>query len=259
MTKCKIVRGLAAELARWLQHQPAVGEESLTDWLLFQFDTKVPDTAYRKFNRWEEGVLTGADWEWWLLTRSVAWGLRVQAKKLSQSSDNYPSIAYSNRRGLQIDLLRSNAASRDLKAMYCFYYPTPPQSGPVLCQGGRSRGSRGAFLASATSVYERFIRVRHSKLDADAVLVETMPIECFFCCPMMRDGPSGVADFVEMYFTGPRSEANTADYPDEPSGLFDEPPEYVRSLIEYREEIPDWWDEEMAPQGVSALMVTDLR
>mgnify|MGYP000976279623 CR=1 FL=1 len=93
---------------KWLQQQPFVKEESLTDWLLYNISQKTDKVYYKTFTHHEE-ALNGTDWEWWIITNEYskmqAYRFLVQAKKLKSKDDNYPLLSYGNRNGLQIDLL----------------------------------------------------------------------------------------------------------------------------------------------------------
>src|SRR5688572_28073418 len=91
---CTESRSIGQELGNWVRRQPAIGEESATDWLLYQMSERIPRVAYRKFTRHQEARSTGADWEWWLILHGGAVAMRVQAKKLVVNSDNYSGIAY---------------------------------------------------------------------------------------------------------------------------------------------------------------------
>jgi hypothetical protein len=102
---CNAIKALSAQVHHWMTRQPAVGEESLTDWLLFEVSERLPQVRYHKFNRFEEARASGADWDWWFVGNRVSMGWRVQAKKLKKDSDNYADIARANRFGLQIEKL----------------------------------------------------------------------------------------------------------------------------------------------------------
>jgi len=54
-------------LAQWRREQPNVGEESLTDYLLWQVSRHLECVKYVKFTRHQEARFTGADWEWWFV------------------------------------------------------------------------------------------------------------------------------------------------------------------------------------------------
>ena len=95
-----IFHELSKECYEWLNKQPNVKEESLTDWLLYQSEMRSNKVFYKSFTRNEESHI-GADWEWWILTEDryglSAYRLLVQAKKLKKKEDNYKAITYGNK------------------------------------------------------------------------------------------------------------------------------------------------------------------
>ncbi len=97
-------------IAGWIQRQPTVKEESITDWLLDYFHQRAPNVRYYEFNRIEEARYTGADWDWWFLLRKGCFKVRVQAKKLRYGKDHFPALARENQGGCQIDLLLDSIA-----------------------------------------------------------------------------------------------------------------------------------------------------
>lgn len=122
---------VSKECFDWLSRQKSVKEESLTDWLLYRVSQLTPCVQYLTFTRNEEASI-GADWEWWIITkdccekRKCAYRFLVQAKKLHPMKDNYPSLAYCNRNGLQIDLLYEAAKQRSAMPLYILYSANRP-------------------------------------------------------------------------------------------------------------------------------------
>ncbi|MCI8610662.1 MAG: hypothetical protein HFE66_01920 [Clostridiales bacterium] len=109
----------------WLNNQSFVKEESLTDWLLYNISNLSSKIYYKTFTRNEE-AFNGSDWEWWILSynsnyETTAYRLLVQAKKLRPNVDNYPLIHYSNKNGMQIDLLIEAAKTRHALPLYAYY------------------------------------------------------------------------------------------------------------------------------------------
>ena len=110
----------------WLESQPHVKEESITDWLLYYISTYSDKIIYRAFSRNEE-ALNGSDWEWWILTETYAFRFLIQAKKLKENADNYPNLSYNNRHGMQIDLLINSASKKGAIPFYAFYSCQKPE------------------------------------------------------------------------------------------------------------------------------------
>lgn len=218
---CREVTEVCAELTRWMAGQPSVGEESLTDWLLYDLSRRVPRVAYQKFTRWDEGTRTGADWEWWLWFDAFALGVRVQAKRLA-ASDNYAGIAYSNRTGMQIDLLRDDARQEGLLAAYCFYTSSTL---PSKCGKAPSPG-QGAYMADADDIFNAVIAPGRRRVTPSDVLAETTPLSCWFCCPLMAHADGGrTVPFFDRYH-----QRFAEAWPER--GFREVPPEYALRLLE---------------------------
>lgn len=132
ISACPVVAQLCAETGAWLRRQSSV-EESLTDWLLYQLTERTAWIKYRKFTRYDESTLTGADREWCLVGDRRCLMMRVQAKKILGHNDLYPHLAYANRRGLQIEHLIENARQRNMLPFYVLYHVAPA----VRCSASR--------------------------------------------------------------------------------------------------------------------------
>lgn len=172
----------------WIQQQPNVKEESITDWMLFELSERCHCLKYYAFTRHEE-TIKGADWEWWVLTTYSAYRFRVQAKKLKPTADNYSSICYSNKRGLQIELLIDTANQDAAFPLYIFYsaekqivdlvldhYSVPILNDMVFwCR----ECNTGAFLSPAELVYSEVLDKPRQKLEVSALLNISLKLSCF--------------------------------------------------------------------------------
>lgn len=165
----------------WIQNQPYVKEESITDRIIYDLNRDNPFVFCHEFRRNEEAV-NGADWEWWILfndcekVSSDSYGLgqydgvlalrcRIQAKKLARGKDdNYHLFQYANRNGLQIDLLRKQAAEEKAFAIYALYSDSVRTNEDItlafcneamnnICTNCRN----GIFLISADKIYMDYI------------------------------------------------------------------------------------------------------
>ena len=85
---CKEFIDKSKYVYNWMKKQPSVGEESITDWLLFALSESLTSLKYKTFSRHKEARETGADWEWWFVDDKKALCLRIQAKKLFASKSN---------------------------------------------------------------------------------------------------------------------------------------------------------------------------
>lgn len=266
---CDIVSRVSERVATWISSQPNVGEESLTDWLLFELSAQLPRLRYHKFTRHEEARTTGADWEWWILGDDGHIGLRVQAKRITERGDNYASLAYTNRHGLQIEKLRSNAHRHGLLALYALYASDVAGSTHRCMNGPQaSVGSDGVFLAAANSLYRDFIVGGKRPADSAAVLQGSKPLSCMFCCPLVhRQGAlrHGLYSYLEHYYGSTLSAEDGAFASTRggnlPFGMHSEPPSYVLRLLQFERGVPEWWENEHpnAAAESRALLVLDMR
>lgn len=268
MNDCKEVKEISGYIREWILKQPAVKEESLTDYLLFQMSEKVPRIRYKAFSRQEEARTTGADWEWWfVLSNNCAYKLRIQAKK--GFPDNYPHIAYSNRYGLQIEKLLKAAISTNSIPFYAFY---TSDKGTVMCPRGIN--DEGVYIAGANKVYNSFIQGGRQKISIQSVLSISNPLSCFFCCPLVERKDVRFSDFFEKYYNEESGEEIRQTLKIEyekfenklPTlGLHDSIPSYVSVLLRQenskRNNIDSWYENEFRNkiEDISALMVYDAR
>jgi hypothetical protein len=230
-----------------------VKEESLTDWLLYDVSSKVPSVLYRAFTRHEEARKTGADWEWWLLFKTQSLRLRVQAKKVSPTADNYPELARTNRYGLQIDKLRADAKKANAIALYALYSSQGLQS---QCGRGVSQAD-GVFLAGATRLSTDFIAGARQYIAAADLLSCSVPFPCIACCPYANDPSKTFSRFFETYFSSELEETKDRNAH---RGIHSQLPIYISSLLEHGEEkVPDWWEREFhdSLQEFNAVLIYD--
>jgi len=262
-------------VGNWIFRQPYVKEESLTDWLLFDMSENIEGVYYKSFPRHEEARRTGADWEWWLLFSDFCFAMRVQAKKLHSTYDNYPGIAYTNRYGLQIEKLLHDANRGNFMSFYAFY---TDQRADVMCPN--KRNDEGVFIAGGQKIYDTFIGVSRAQTMVADVLPHTLALSCFIGCPLVLWGePSMEPEFggtegadrfrrsIITYYKSELSpefnneETNILEYENIP-GIRNELPSYIESFIDLsRKRLPDWWEREFSDdiEEINALLVYDLR
>lgn len=269
---CKTVCDACRYVAHWLREQEALGEESITDWLLWHLSRELAFVRYRKINKHEEAKL-GADWEWWFIGSKLSFGMRVQAKRLRLGDDHYPDLARSNRYGLQIENLIATADSKRLLAFYCLYHPegaSPLSNCPAWFRDPNS-GSAGAgfrppttlLMAAARRLHGDFIKAGRQPVYPDDLVVESLPLACWFCCPRAAAG----GDPVQGLLSQLRSQDPAGGASGEGPRLFhwEELPQEVRELLTRGEgkdhDTPPTAEElfEQPPEDVDALVVFDLR
>jgi len=247
----------------WLSKQPSVGEESITDWLLFNLGQSLPKLKYKKFTRHQEARTTGADWEWWIVDNHSAISMRIQAKKITAGKDNYAGLAHTNKYGLQIDKLIQDAKQKNFIPFYALYSaPKIPQK--VICGGQLDLAEQqGVFISSAQLLFDRYIKNGKVKVEADDILSKSNPLHCMACCSMhsLSSNPSTSSfyEYIKYYYGESLQKVNSNI---QNLGRHDNAPSYVTSLLESVDsEIPDWWEKEFEHQleGFNSLVILDLR
>jgi hypothetical protein len=196
---CKTAKDANDYVRGWLTRQPELKEESITDWLLDYFDQHSNQIKYYQFNRQEEGKYSGADWDWWFLLKNGCFKMRIQAKKVKSNSDHYTELARSNKNGFQIDLLLKSSSLQNFYPLYAFYAKS---EGVEKCQNK----STTAYLhiSSAQEVYELVFGRPRQRINSTDILELTIPLECLFCCPLVRDfNDEGPVRLFEHYFKVP--------------------------------------------------------
>jgi len=256
---CEEFRDSSKYVYDWLNAQPSVGEESITDWLLFNLSQSLPNLRYKKFTHREEARKTGADWEWWVVDNEAALSMRIQAKRIDSSCDNYNSLAYTNKHGLQIEKLLSDAGKTSFLPFYALYFGD--QDNPKVLCGGKSDASaeQGVYFASAQDLYDRFILGGRRKVSASDIIERSNPLHCLACCPKSGSSVRAMYNYLSGYYGDSlRSPNQDILHP----GLHDKASPYVTSLLKAEgSEVPDWWEREFQHSfaDFNALVVLDLR
>ena len=261
MDICEEIRAISIYIKKWIYQQPAVKEESLTDWLLFQFSEKIPNIVSIVFNRFQEARITGADWEWWFLFRKNSYKIRVQAKKMAK--DNYSNIAYSNKYGLQIEKLLQDAIKTNSIPFYAFY---STEDGETICE--KKRKNEGVFIVGANQIYRSFISSGRTIISPDDLINISNVLSCFFCCPLMNHRDN-LKEFIKNYykFENTKDIKNTlkmesnidSEYPF--LGMHKTLPNYVLSLIQNNDNYLSYYEEEFEKDinEINALLICDFR
>jgi hypothetical protein len=243
--------------------QPSVGEESITDWILFTLSQSLPKLKYKKFTRHQEARTTGADWEWWIVDNDSAISMRIQAKKITSGKDNYAGLAHKNQYGLQIKKLIQDAIRKNFIPFYALY-SAPTTTQKVICEHGLDLAQQqGVFISSAQLLYDKYIKNGKVKVKANDILSESNPLHCMACCSMhLHEGKlstSSFYEYIEYYYGKSLPEVNSNI---QNLGKHENAPLYVKSLLEAVDsEIPDWWEKEFQYQleGFNSLVILDLR
>jgi len=259
---CTELRESSGYVRRWLSRQPAVKEESLTDWLLYDVSQRLPFVHYVAFSRHQEARETGADWEWWILLPRHYFRLRVQAKKVSATDDNYPDLARTNRYGLQIDKLLADSRTANAIPLYALY---TTQTGDSMCGGQPHTHEDGVFLAGASHLYADFIGGTRQRISSSDLLSRSNPFSCFACCPLTREIDGAMSRYFERYYAA--EVRPDGDASNEPRGTHTQLPGYVTSLLQHTGEsiagdgVPEWWEREFhsSLEDFNGILVYDYR
>jgi hypothetical protein len=252
---CRLLKESSLYVRDWIDKQSNVKEESLTDWLLFDISNKIKRISYRAFYRNEEAKITGADWEWWFLFRKNSYKFRVQAKKIKTIGDNYPSIAYSNKYGLQIDKLISDSIDNNSIPIYSFYTNKIDRT-----KCGHHILDEGVYLTGANGLNKKFIQVGRKIVQFNDILEDSIPLSCMLCCPMIHHNDVGgdFAAFISNYFNTEIKNNDSNQF----TGQYKEIPAYVKSFIELsHERKSDFWEKEFEDylKNVNGIVIFDNR
>lgn len=230
---CKIATDASAYVAGWLQRQPSLKEESITDWMLDYFVQHSSEVRYYQFTRHEEARISGADWDWWFLLRKGCFKIRSQAKKIQRNHDHYRDLARSNQTGFQIDLLLESSAKHNFYPIYTLY-----GFGEGYGRCGRIEQPSALFISSAQETYDLVFRAPRKRIESSDLLGLSIPLPCLFCCPRVSEFPSGgpLCLFDHYFQIPPRSALDGDDRePDRERGYEREVPSIIASLYEMKE------------------------
>lgn len=254
---CTTIKICSQEVLKWIVQQDEVGEESITDWLLYKLDALDPNISYQLFHRIKEARTTGADFEFWILTNNFNFRARVQAKRLRQNKDHHSSIAYTNNYGYQIEKLRTDAISNGFRPIYAFYNHESFNS-----QCMRNTGDEGVYLSCAHTLYRDIIQQPRQLIDTQFLMNRSTPFSCWFCCPLcdkLNFGGTSLIDFLKKYH-------DLGDNEDLPSGITKDIPDYISSFValkssDKRKFTSQRWEKEFQKfiQDINGLLVIDKR
>lgn len=219
--------------SRRVGHQPL--EETFTDINILELKDRHPHEIYSQlFTKPQEG-LNGADWEWWLTdSQRKAWlGLRVQAKILELSSNEFAHLHYKKRKTYQSTKLKKSCAKLGLVPLYCFYSHWPGYEDPSFTPCGSFAHSAESYGCSLVCLkHIESLRKENEVKSLRRVIVEAYPWHCLVCCQGFgnRTLPERAWAFLQGVFEirpPPRKKADTPII-----GLREQPPLYVGRLFE---------------------------
>lgn len=258
----------------WLKQQPFVKEESLTDWLIYNISQMTDKVYYKTFTRHEE-AFNGTDWEWWIITnehsKMQAYRFLVQAKKLKPEDDNYPLLSYSNRNGLQIDLLIKAARDKYAMPLYVYYSCCKPDIDNQVnnidyinedllkwCKNCIN----GCFLTSAFETKKRLFNTPRRIIYDDELIDSSFGLSLLDAIfNNENDHAYRIYDKLNKHFYSNLKSHNISN--NYHGILYDEEeiPIYVKALIKHNREKLDWYEDEFSSSftNLSGIAVIDTR
>ncbi|MEQ8908714.1 MAG: hypothetical protein RIC95_05950 [Vicingaceae bacterium] len=201
MSKCTENIRLENEVYDFIDFVNDVGEESITDYLVWQWrklNKKFNYLSVDKHTRQFENKVSGADFELelWILTKSNNLSFVFQAKKIIPEYNAYCSkLNYKNGTQRQLDVLINYAKSIKKLPFYLFYSPSDNKT-KTKCPQNNILNS-ALFITDAYSVNNLTVRFKGKRLSKNRILEETNPFHCLFCCPLFDDV---FTDYFTEYF-----------------------------------------------------------
>ncbi len=236
-------------------------EESITDFNLLDLKITHPLKIFTdKFSKPRESK-EGADWEWWLGSRGIWLGLRIQAKILDPQKMKYKHLGHKNVNGRQIDLLinYSNKGKYPKIPLYIFYnyWNVSKFDPPWLCRTyPKSVEMLGCSVSEAQSVRSILNHGSDKLQDISQIMY---PWSCLVCCVGFsinsRALPSRAFDFIMGAFSRFMPETRDFDYEKE-RFVKKEAPSYVYNMMEGRSLTEDEWSE-IAVNRITVIYETE--
>lgn len=178
---CQIHTDIEQEVVDFMAHVKGVGEESITDFLLWRWakaNNNFKHFNVKTFTKAQENTISGADFELklWVLTKFGSFSMAFQAKKISKPFNGYHSkINYKskNAKHKQIDVLLNYAKSSTYPVipMYCFY----SKSDSINHHLG------GVFATSAGYIKYLSNEPKSTRISRSQLLGPHYPFHAFFC------------------------------------------------------------------------------
>ncbi|HEH9400315.1 TPA: hypothetical protein SIA35_002330 [Aeromonas sobria] len=211
MNHCDLHKCVTNEVKEFILNVDNVGEESITDFLLWKWaliDKKFKSIKVSSFTRHQESKVSGADFEMevWLVGSTLSYPLVFQAKKFVKQHDAYVNkLNYPKNTKSQMKTLLAYANSNGKIPFYAFY-SIPDEKTKTMCLRN-DISDCGVFMAHA-KVVENFADGKHGgKVSKNDLLKVSNPFHCMFCCPIAFRG------YFEKYFQSIDSELSSQDIP----------------------------------------------
>jgi hypothetical protein len=222
MDHCQAHKSVTREVKEFLMNVDGVGEESITDFLLWRWtliDKRFKSINVSSFTRQEESKVSGADFEMevWLVGSKFSYPLVFQAKKFVKPYEAYVNkLNYPRNTKKQMNTLLNYTSANSRIPFYAFY-SLPDEKTKSMCRHN-DVDACGVFMAHA-KVVEEFADGKHGRrVSKNDLLSVSNPFHCIFCCPLAFRG------YFEKYFPSIDSELKEQNLP-----------QYVSYLLETHE------------------------
>jgi hypothetical protein len=196
MNFCDTCKHISLTVHEFMSNVSDVKEESITDYLVWQWRKADPHFKYIKistFTRLEESETTGADFELelWLVGKNFHIPLVFQAKKLVKEYDSYrEKLNYPDRTQIQLKTLLDYATKNNRLPLYIFYTAS---NSKTKCIGDTLDTS--LFIASAHTVKTFANKPKGETISKRNILEKCNPFHCIFCCPI-----GSISEYFKVYF-----------------------------------------------------------
>ena len=257
--ECADLKLITKFVGDWLYKQPNVNENTLTEYLLYMISKSIRGVYYKTFSQKDEGLKTGADWQWWIIFKDGSYKMRVQAKKeIDRTFDFYRKSPKASTH--QLNMLISDAQKGNYIPFYSLYSTTDLGT---LCPF--SKKGEGVYLASAYRIKEIIDSSGNYKQSSDDIVKNSLLLSCFFCCNLLRTRKVTDFDaFVKRFY--PEIAFNNIDeeiLSNSRLGFYKNLPNYIMLFMERYSDptLNDWYTSEFRDElaDIGGLVVLDLR
>lgn len=199
---CQGNKKLSTKVWDFMKYVDKVGEESITDYLLWQWsklNTKFHYLSLDKHDKYKEHYVSGADFELelWILTKKHTIPFVFQAKKMLIDYNSYRAkFNYGNGRQIQVLQTFANNPKHPRLPFYIFYAPADTST-RTKCRYLVPKKT-AIFITDAKTVLDFINKHPQNKpLSKNNILNKTIPFHCLFCCPILQ---KDIKRFFKRYF-----------------------------------------------------------
>ncbi|MBU0558176.1 MAG: hypothetical protein KJ799_03645 [Bacteroidetes bacterium] len=232
MEICDNNKIISKSVLEFIQFVPDVNEESITDYLVWQWrklDKRFNYLNIEKYSKEDENKKTGADFELelWLIKDNKPIPFVVQAKKFIKDYNSYCSkLNYKTKAKKRQIYILSNYAKTEKRLPFYLIYSKPDKDTRIICGGMKNNlfeEETSLYFADAYVIEQMSKDYKNKKLSKNEILEQSNSFCCLFCCPLTRH--NNLHDYFSHYYSKALSEH---------SAIFDgenEIPIYVRQIM----------------------------